>query len=182
MDHHDHVALLRPAKLPPGGKWADLGAGSGAFTLALRELVGAEGRALRGRPGAGPAGRAGAAWRLRFGDAATLHLLTADFTRPLDHPAAGWGPDGKFPAFLKEKESVLRHVGALLKPGGGLLLVEYNVDAGNIGYLTSDLRDMAPACAAHRFQQAPRVTTHSSSFLGGFYSAVAFKTAEVSIQ
>lgn len=40
MDHNDHVNLLRPADLPPGGLWADLGAGSGAFTLALRELVG----------------------------------------------------------------------------------------------------------------------------------------------
>jgi len=40
MDHHDYVNLLRPALLEPGGRWADLGAGSGAFTLALRELVG----------------------------------------------------------------------------------------------------------------------------------------------
>ena len=39
MDHSDHVNLLRPANLLPG-IYADLGAGSGAFTLALRELVG----------------------------------------------------------------------------------------------------------------------------------------------
>ena len=38
MDHHDHVNLLQPAELFPGDSWADLGAGSGAFTLALREL------------------------------------------------------------------------------------------------------------------------------------------------
>ena len=40
MNHHDHVNLLRPANLQPGGVWADFGAGSGAFTLALRELIG----------------------------------------------------------------------------------------------------------------------------------------------
>ena len=40
MDHNDHVNLLRPANLTQGGTWADLGAGGGAFTLALRELVG----------------------------------------------------------------------------------------------------------------------------------------------
>ena len=38
MDHNDHVNLLRPADLNRGGLWADFGAGSGAFTLALREL------------------------------------------------------------------------------------------------------------------------------------------------
>lgn len=42
MNHTDHVNLLKPSDLRPGGTWADLGAGSGAFTLALRELVGAE--------------------------------------------------------------------------------------------------------------------------------------------
>ena len=40
MDHNDHVNLLRPANLIQGGVYADFGAGSGAFTLALRELVG----------------------------------------------------------------------------------------------------------------------------------------------
>ena len=40
LNHSDHVNLLRPANLPPGGAWADFGAGTGAFTLALRELVG----------------------------------------------------------------------------------------------------------------------------------------------
>jgi hypothetical protein len=38
MDHPDHVNLLKPADLPFGGIWADFGAGSGAFTLALRVL------------------------------------------------------------------------------------------------------------------------------------------------
>ena len=44
MDHADHVALLRPAVWPGGGTWADIGAGEGAFTLALADLLGPGGR------------------------------------------------------------------------------------------------------------------------------------------
>ncbi len=40
MTHDDHVALLRGGIPGPGGVWADLGAGSGAFTLALAEQLG----------------------------------------------------------------------------------------------------------------------------------------------
>ena len=40
MDHRDHVNLIKGGVPGPGGVWADLGAGSGAFTLALAELVG----------------------------------------------------------------------------------------------------------------------------------------------
>jgi hypothetical protein len=43
VDHADHVALLRPA-VAAGGTWADIGAGEGAFTLALADLLGAGGR------------------------------------------------------------------------------------------------------------------------------------------
>ncbi len=43
MDHRDHVALLRAA-VEPGGSWADIGAGEGAFTLALADLLGPGGR------------------------------------------------------------------------------------------------------------------------------------------
>ncbi len=43
MNHRDHVNLLRSAIPAPGGIWADVGSGSGAFTLALAELVGPQG-------------------------------------------------------------------------------------------------------------------------------------------
>ena len=43
MNHADHVELLRGA-VEPGGTWADIGAGSGAFTLALADLLGPGGR------------------------------------------------------------------------------------------------------------------------------------------
>ena len=39
MDHADHVRLLRDGVPHEPGTWADLGAGSGAFTLALADLL-----------------------------------------------------------------------------------------------------------------------------------------------
>jgi hypothetical protein len=43
LDHADHVRLLRDAATR-GGTWAGLGAGAGAFTLALAELLGPKAR------------------------------------------------------------------------------------------------------------------------------------------
>ncbi len=43
MIHEDHVNLLRKGILEPGGVWADLGSGAGAFTLALADLIGSTG-------------------------------------------------------------------------------------------------------------------------------------------
>jgi len=174
MDHRDHVNLLRPARLAPGGTWADLGAGSGAFTLALRELTGAQARLYAVDRDKGRLGELERAWRMRFGDATKLHLLPADFTRPLDLPAL----DGVLMAnslhFYKDKVSVLRHAGTLLKPGGRLLVVEYAVDAGNVWvpYPCSFGKFQALAVEAG-FSEPRQLATHPSSFLRGFYSAEA---------
>ncbi len=175
MDDRDHVALLQPASLLPGGTWADLGAGSGAFTLALRELVGAEAALYaidRERTRLGELERT---WRLRFGDTTGLHLLSADFTRPLDLPPL----DGVLMAnslhFYKDKERLLRHIGTFLKPGGRLLLVEYNVDSGNLWVPYPLSFETYQALAVRAGFSAPRLlSTHPSAFLRGFYSAEAF--------
>src|SRR5574341_63517 len=68
MDHTDHVNLLRPADLALGGTWADLGAGSGAFTLALRELVGPEAETYAVDRDAARLAALSRAWTDRFGD------------------------------------------------------------------------------------------------------------------
>jgi SAM-dependent methyltransferase len=175
MNHRDHVALLRPAGLSPGGCWADLGAGSGAFTLALRELVGAEAvihAVDRDRSRLSELERA---WRMRFGDTAGLHLIPVDFTRPLELPPL----DGVMMAnslhFYKDKERLLQHVGSLLKPGGRLLLVEYNVDSGNFWVPHPLSFETYQAVAVQAGFRAPHLLgTRASSFLREFYSAEAF--------
>ena len=39
MNHQDHVNLIKAGITPTDGIWADLGSGTGAFTLALAELL-----------------------------------------------------------------------------------------------------------------------------------------------
>src|SRR5438445_12240468 len=42
LNHADLVALIEEGVGERGGRWADLGAGEGAFTLALADLLGPE--------------------------------------------------------------------------------------------------------------------------------------------
>src|SRR5512137_2609876 len=105
MDHYDYVALLHPANLPPGGVWADLGAGSGAFTLALRELVGDEAELYAIDREKSRLGELERAWRKRFGDTAKLHLLPADFTRSLVIPQLDGVVMANSLHFYRDKES-----------------------------------------------------------------------------
>jgi ubiquinone/menaquinone biosynthesis C-methylase UbiE len=176
MDHRDHVNLLRPADLISGASYADLGAGSGAFTLALRELLGLSANIYAIDRERGRLAELERAHRARFGDSDHLHLIPADFTRKLDLPAL----DGVLMAnslhYYRDKEKVLSHIGSFLKPGGTLLLVEYNVDRGNpwvphpLSFET--FRDLAPRAG---FSEPRLLGKHPSSFLREFYSALAFK-------
>jgi ubiquinone/menaquinone biosynthesis C-methylase UbiE len=183
MNHADHVNLLRPADLPPGGVWADLGAGSGAFTLALRELVGPEAEIHAVDKDRVWLRELEQAYRARFGDSSRLHPLPADFTRPLDLPPLDGVVMANSLHFFKDKERILRHVRTFLKPGGALLLpprggtlllVEYNVDRGNfwvphpLSFET--FRALAPSAG---FSEPRLLAKHPSSFLREFYSALA---------
>ena len=173
MNHADHVRLLQDGIPGPGGVWADLGAGDGAFTLALAELVGPgatlyavdrERHALR---------RLADAMQARFPSVA-LHTLTADFTQPLPLPPL----DGLLMAnalhFVRDKLPVLRLLRQQLQPAGHLLLVEYDTDRGNrwVPYPLS--LDTWQALAARAgFSETRLLATHPSRFLGRFYSAVS---------
>ncbi len=175
MNHTDHVNLLRPASLPAGGTWADFGAGSGAFTLALRELVGPTAKIYAVDKDRGALSRLESAHR--FTSSEHLILINQDFTRPLDLPALDGIVMANSLHYFKEKEKVLRHVRGFLKPNGALLLVEYNVDSGNlwVPYPLSfeTYRSLAPRAG---FSEPRLLATVPSSFLREFYSAAAYKT------
>jgi len=124
------IALLQPGIPGSGGVWADIGCGDGIFTSALYTLI-------------QPDGEIHAVDRDQFAlDAlarnfaesyldATLHTLHADFTRELTLPAL----DGMIMAnslhFIADKAPVLSRLIGLLKPGGRLIVVEYNARRGN---------------------------------------------------
>ena len=175
MDHRHHVNLIRPAKLVPGGTWADLGAGSGAFTLALRELIGAEAELYAVDRDKARLADLERGWRARFGETSGLQILQSDFTGPLDMPRLDGIVMANSLHFYKEKVSILRHVGSLLKPGGRLLLVEYNVDSGNMWVPYPFAFEKFQGLAIQAGFGEPRLlATHPSSFLRGFYSAETF--------
>jgi ubiquinone/menaquinone biosynthesis C-methylase UbiE len=176
MNHNDHVNLLRPANLPPGGTWADFGAGSGAFTLALRELIGPEAEIFAVDKDRNRLTELEREYRTRFGDLSHLHILPADFSRSLSlHPLDGIVMANSL-HFFRDKDTVLRHVYSFLKPGGALLLVEYNVDTGNLWVPHPLSFDTWQKLATRAGFGVPRLlATRPSSFLHGFYSAMAYK-------
>jgi len=179
MNHRDHVDLLRPAEISPGGLWADLGAGSGAFTLALRELLGSGGAVYAVDKDRRSLDSLARAYQARFGDTQDLHLVHGDFTHNLELPPLDGAVMANSLHFFKDKEKVLRHVRTFLKPGGALLLVEYNVDSGNPWVphpLTFETyRALAPRAG---FTEPRLLAKHPSSFLREFYSAVAYRSQD----
>jgi ubiquinone/menaquinone biosynthesis C-methylase UbiE len=176
MDHRDHVSLLRPANLPPGGTWADFGAGGGAFTLALRELVGAEAHIYAIDKERGSLRELEREYRSRFGDTANLHIIAADFSRPVELPPLDGALMANSLHYVSHKVKLLQQLRGSLKPGGALLLVEYNVDAGNmwVPYPLSfeTWRKLAPQAG---FTEPRLLATRPSRFLREFYSAIAYR-------
>ena len=131
MDHGDHVALLRAA-VRPGGTWADIGAGSGAFTLALADLLGPGGAILAVDRDAGALRDNERAVTARFPGVA-LTTVTADLREPLPLPPL----DGlvaanslHFVARDRQVETV-RRLAAHLRPNAPFVVVEYDADRGN---------------------------------------------------
>jgi ubiquinone/menaquinone biosynthesis C-methylase UbiE len=176
MDHNDHVNLLRPADIKAGGSWADLGAGSGAFTFAIRELSGPTASIYAVDKDRASLNKLESTYRVRFGDLQNLHLISADYTHTLDLPPLDGIVMANSLHYFKEKEKILRHVRMLLKPNGALLLVEYNVDSGNpwVPYPLTFETYLALASRAG-FSEPRLLAKVPSRFLREFYSAVCYR-------
>jgi SAM-dependent methyltransferase len=176
MDHHDHVSLLKPAYLPPGGIWADLGAGSGAFTLALRELIGPDATIHAVDRDKSALRELESAYGARFGSTDHLILLPKDFSRPLDLPPLDGIVAANSIHFFKDREKILLHIHSQLRPGGILLLVEYNTDSGNPWvphpFSFETFRELATSSG---FMETRMLGGHPSRFLREIYSAAAYK-------
>ena len=176
MNHTDHVNLLRGGVPAPGGVWADLGSGTGAFTLALAELLGSGGEIYSVDKDRGALREQERAMQARFPEV-TVHFLTADFTQPLKLPRL----DGIVlaNALHFQKYGTQGRVGQLLKsylrPGGRLILIEYNVDHGNL-WVPHPLsyqswEKLARECG---FAHTQLLATVPSRFLGEIYAAVSW--------
>jgi ubiquinone/menaquinone biosynthesis C-methylase UbiE len=164
--------LIRDA-VRPGETWLELGSGTGAFTLALADLLGPRGTIHSIDQDRGALASQAAAVRAQFG-AVRLDHRPADFTRPLGFS----GMDGVLMAnslhFVRDKAPVLTLVRSYLAPGGRFLLVEYDADRGNhwvphpISYTT--WLAVAPSAGFIGARLLGRVP---SRFLNAIYASVA---------
>jgi SAM-dependent methyltransferase len=127
VNHADLVGLIRDGVTERRGRWADLGAGEGAFTHALVDLLGPgshitavdrDGRALRSLSGESFPG-------------VEVDTKVGDFTRPLGLSDLDGVVMANSLHFLRDKGPALELVRNMLRPGGKLVIVEYGTDRGN---------------------------------------------------
>lgn len=174
MDHADHVGLLRPA-VEPGGAWADVGAGEGAFTLALADLLGPAGRIVAIDRDAHALRTNAERVRARF-PATDLTTLVADLTGPLALPLLdGIVAANSLHYVRRERQvDVIRALATHLRPGGRFVVVEYDADRGNPyvphPFSTGSWRRLATDAGLLETEEIGRVP---SRFLGAIYSAMS---------
>ncbi len=173
MNHSDHVHLLRKGVPEQGGVWADLGSGSGAFTLALAELLGPTGRIYSVDKDNSVLRQQEQAMR-QFSPPMNVTYIPADFTRPLDLPQLDGIVMANSLHFVRKKDDVLQRVASYLRPGGRLLLVEYNVDRGNVWVpYPFSYETWETLAKKNGFVETRLLEKRPSRFLNEMYSAVS---------
>ena len=181
MDDADATALIAAA-VPAGrgpATWADFGAGEGTFTRALWELLGPGSRIYAVDRSAG-ALAALKRWTAAAG--AEVVTIQADFTETMGLSGiAERTLDGILLAnslhFVADGDRVLRRLVDLIRPGGRVVLVEYERRAPSrwVPYPVSPERFAGLAEGAGLAAPAV-VATRPSAFGGTLYAAVAVRS------
>lgn len=123
MEHAEMVALIRGG-VPNGGTWADLGAGTGNFTWALAELLGAH-ATIYALDRDARAIEAQLARVQRERPSATIIPRQADVTRALELPPLDGVLMANLLHFIRDQHTFLQRVRGMLRPEGRLIVVEY---------------------------------------------------------
>ena len=174
MNHSNLVALLKDGIPDTGGRWADLGAGEGAFTLALADLLGPEAHITAVDRDGAALTRLAEQMGERFPDA-VVETKDADFTRPLGLSSLDGIVMANSLHFVRDKALVLKLAREMLRPGGTLIVIEYGSDQGNpwVPHPFSYERWEGMATQAG-FERTRLLRTIPSRHLGSIYSAVSY--------
>ena len=174
MKQAELIGLLRDGVDSRGGSWADLGAGDGAFTQALAELLGPGAHITAVDRDSGALRRLVDEMGKRY-PATKLDIMVADFRRTLALAALDGVVIANSLHFLRDKSQVLAAVRAMLRPGGRLIVVEYGADRGNpwVPHPFSYQRWETMAADAG-FERTRHLGSVPSRYLGSMYSAVTY--------
>ena len=174
MDHTDHTNLLRGGIEESGGVWADLGAGAGAFTLALAELIGSGAEIHAVDRDASALNANGRAMRAKFPQT-RVQYQAADFTLPLALPLLDGIVIANALHFQRDQGEVVRALRGYLRPGGRFLIVEYNIESANFAVPHPVPYQRWERLAGDAgFDHTELLATRPSRFLREIYAAVSW--------
>jgi trans-aconitate methyltransferase len=173
VEHREMVNLIRGGVPATGGTWADLGAGTGNFTWALAELLGPTATIYALDRDA----RAVVAQERRLRDdspAAMVLPRQADVLHPLGLPPLDGILAANLLHFVRDQSGLLQRLRTELRPGGRLLVVEYE-QALPIPWVPHPLPFARLASLAHEagFQPPAQVGTRRSPSSGRVLYAAA---------
>lgn len=180
MTHDDHLSLLRDG-IPspaPGGAWADLGSGTGAFTLALADLLNPTAQIYSVDRDRGALREQERTMQSHFPQA-NVSYVQADFTKLLDLPPLDGIVMANSLHFHRHKDPILQLIKSYFRPGGRLIMVEYNADRGN-PWVPHPLSYSTWEALARRngFASTHLLATVPSRFLNQIYSALSVTSDE----
>jgi SAM-dependent methyltransferase len=180
MNSSDAIAMIKDAVGVSAGVWADLGAGTGTFTRALTALLGA-GSTVYAVDGDARAVRALRELSSSTSGNVRVVAMHADFTRPLELPGSARAQaqlDGILLTnalhFVRDAEGVLTQLVKQLRPGGRVVVVEYDRRGASRWVPYPIPASRWPRLAESAGLAEPTITaTRPSSYAGILYTGAA---------
>jgi tRNA A58 N-methylase Trm61 len=127
MDARDAGRLIQTA-VHSGERWADLGAGTGTFTVALAELLGPSGTVYAIERAAHDVRALQMLVRTGRADMSPIVVIHEDFTRPLKLPPLDGALLANALHFVSDVQQAptLRQIASNVVAGGAIVVVEYD--------------------------------------------------------